>query len=75
MFRYIAQRVSIPAEEKDWIETIFPLTQAEFADALGITRETAAKELAQLEKEGVIKSENKGIYLINKKKLAEKTRK
>lgn len=73
MFRYIVQRVSIPTDDKNWIQTIFPLTQAEFADALGITRETVAKDLSQLEKDGVIKSKSKGIYLINKNKLKEKT--
>ncbi len=73
MFRYMVERVSLPTDKRHWVKTIFPLTQAEFADALGLTRETAAKELKQLEDDGVIKSLNKSFYLINKAKVTELT--
>ncbi len=72
MFRYMVERVSLPTDNNKWVQTLFGLTQAEFADALGLTRETAAKELAKLEEGGVIKSKGKGIYLININKLKEK---
>lgn len=72
MFRYMLERISLPTDNNRWVKTLFSLTQAEFADALGLTRETVAKELANLEDDGVIKSSGKGIYLINKNKLKEK---
>lgn len=75
LFRYLVMISALPTNKAGWVKTALPMKQSDVADALGITRETAAKDLSQLEKEGVIKFNNKGIYLINKKKLAERTRK
>lgn len=71
-FKYILERSSQPTSESGWVETMLPLTQSEFADALGLTRETVAKELQKLEKEGIVKPIGKGYYKINKKLLVKK---
>ena len=55
--------------DKDSSTFLLPQTQAELAGFFGVTRPSLARALAEMEDEGIIKSERKVITIINKEKL------
>lgn len=67
--RFLASRFGAPsaANENDW-EIKIPLTQQDFANFVGLTRETTGIELKKLERNGVI-SYSKQEYCINRAKF------
>lgn len=46
-----------------------PLTRQELAELMGVTRETATRELSKFSRAGTIKLEGKKIYLVDRSKL------
>lgn len=68
-FHYLSLRVSEPANSEGISKLKVALTQQEIGDALGITRETVAKTIAILEKQGLIIPHGYKSFDINVKKL------
>ena len=48
-----------------------PVTQQAMANLFGVARPSVARALKEMEEEGVLKSKNKQVEILNKKKLME----
>ena len=60
-----------PAKPKSLI--IFPVpTQANFADVIGVSRETVSRVFSRLRQERIIRRKDKTLYIPNKKKLEQR---
>jgi CRP-like cAMP-binding protein len=70
-FHYLVMRYGVPAHGKELYDIPFPLTHAQIASMIGVTRETVAVEAQYLKRKGAL-SYKKGMYTIDLPKLIAK---
>ncbi len=71
LFHYLVLRYGVAKRDKDQYDIPFPLTHAQIASMIGVTRETVAVEAQYLKRKGAL-SYKKGMYCIHLPKLIAK---